>query len=91
MWASAGARGSREPFLLDALLHAVARHRREAVDEEHAVEVIDLVLDDLGLEALRFERDGLAVAVERRHADPLAALHVAEESRQRQAPESSRC
>ena len=46
-----------EAFLLDLPLDAVPRHRSQAVDEQHAVEVIHLVLDHAGQESrARLER-----------------------------------
>ena len=42
-----------ETVLLDLPLDAVARHRVDAVDEEDAVEVVDLVLQDPRAQAAR--------------------------------------
>src|SRR5262249_47536612 len=41
--------------------------------------------DDLGLEPVRLERDRLSPLVLRRNAHPLAAVHVGEDARQREA------
>ena len=48
----------REPFLLDFLLDPVPGDGRQPIDEEHAVEVVELVLDDLRLQSLRLEAIG---------------------------------
>src|SRR5712691_12548416 len=69
-----------EAVLLDLLLDAVARHGREVVDEEHAVQVIHLVLDDAREETLGLEVDGFAVLVRGLDGDPLAALDVPEDA-----------
>src|SRR5229473_6006948 len=73
-----------EAVLLDLLLDAVARHGREVVDEEHAVQVIHLVLDDAREETLGLEVYGLAVLVRGLDGDPLAALDVPEDAGQRE-------
>src|SRR5882762_10300783 len=75
-----------EAVLLDLLLDAVARHGREVVDEEHAVQVIHLVLDDAREETLGFEVYGLAVLGRGLDGHPLAALDVPEEAGQRETP-----
>src|SRR3989442_3381260 len=73
-----------EAVLLDLLLDAIARHGREVVDEDHAVQVIHLVLDDASEETLGLEVDGLAVVVGGMDGDPLAALDVPEDAGQRE-------
>src|SRR5713226_870839 len=73
-----------EAVLLDLLLDAVARHGREVIDEEHAVQMIHLVQDDPREETLGLEVYGFAVLVRGLDRHPLAALDVAEDSGQRQ-------
>src|SRR6266852_5739259 len=73
-----------EAVLLDLLRDAVARHGREVVDEEHAIQVIHLVLDDAREETLGLEVYGLAVLVRGLDGDPLAALDVPEDAGQRE-------
>ncbi len=48
-----------------------------AIEEQHAVEMIGLVLDDARGEILQLELEALAVAIERRHLDVLRARHAA--------------
>jgi hypothetical protein len=68
--------------LLDPLFDAVARDGREEVDEEHALQVVHLVLDDARLHARGLEVEGLAVLVHRLDGDGLAALDVGEDAGQ---------
>src|SRR5712691_141685 len=75
-----------EAVLLDLLLDAVARHGGEMVDEEHAVQVIHLVLDDTREKTLGFEVYGFAVLVRGLDGHPLAALDVPEDAGQRETP-----
>src|SRR6187200_295270 len=76
----------REPFLLDFLLDPVPGDGRQPIDEEHPVEVVELVLDDLRLQSLRVEGDRLAFPVEPLDAQRLAALDLGEDTGQGQAP-----
>src|SRR5215510_11730737 len=62
----------RQAFLLDPLLDPITGHGREPVDEEHAVEMVDLVLDDLGTKALCLEGNRRPVAVKGGDPDQLA-------------------
>jgi hypothetical protein len=50
-----------ETFLLIFRLMPIAHHRVDAIDEEHAVEMVDLVLQDPRAQPARVDRDGLAV------------------------------
>src|SRR5437667_6392432 len=59
---------------------------RGAVEDEHAVEVVDLVLDDARLEPAGLDLDRLAVLVARADADVDRALDVDDHAGQRQAP-----
>src|SRR4026207_1656212 len=68
----------REPFLLDFLLDPVPGDGRQPIDEEHPVEVVELVLDDLRLQSLRFEGDRLAFPAEPPDAQRPAALDPGE-------------
>ena len=58
---------------------------RQVVDEQLAVEMIHLVLDAHGEQAVGVELDLLAVAVERAHADLVGARDLVEDARHRQA------
>src|SRR5689334_800159 len=49
------------------LVHAVALQLRKIVDEQHAVEMIDLVLDAGGIEALSVLLMQLAVEIQEAH------------------------
>ena len=51
---------------------------RGAVDDQHAVEMIHLVLDDARLEARGLDEDRLTVCVKRRDADVDRSLDVDE-------------
>jgi hypothetical protein len=55
---------------------------RRAVEDEHAVEVVQLVLDHARLEARRLHEQRLAVAVARLHADVDGALDVDVDTRE---------
>ena len=83
-----GARGTRAAvlaLLLELLADARALELRQVVDEQLAVEMIDLVLDAHGEQPVRVELDLLAVAIERSHADLLGARHLVVDTRHRQA------
>ena len=56
-----------------------------AVDDQHAVEVVDLVLEGPGGEALPAPRALLALAVEIAHPDREMALDIAAQVRDREA------
>src|SRR5262249_33995178 len=58
----------------------------EAVDEQHPVHVVGLVLEDPGHEALAGERDGLAVEVQPAHRRPQGPAVLVPEVRDGQAP-----
>src|SRR3954452_18045284 len=58
---------------------------RRPVEDEDAVEVVHLVLDDPRLEAGRLDRDRVAGPVLRAHADVHRALDVDEDPREAQA------
>src|SRR5690349_3892868 len=70
---------------------AQAAHRRpallgrQAVEDEHAVEVVDLVLDDARFAALGVHHDGLAVLVARDHAHARRPRHLDPDAGQAQA------
>src|SRR5215831_13102420 len=76
------ARRLYEALFLDALLDAIASDGRQTVDEQHAVQVIDLVLNHLGSQPLRLERNRPSCLVLGRYTDPLAPLDVGEDARQ---------
>ena len=69
----------REPFLLDAALDAVARDGIEAVDEEDAIEVIDLVLEHAGQQAPAVKLHGMAIDVLGLDVHPLRARDLGED------------
>src|SRR5215210_6219020 len=56
--------------------HPVALELREVVDEQDAVEVVDLVLHAGGEEPVRILLDGRAVEVCVAEAHPVGALHL---------------
>src|SRR5688500_1986941 len=56
-------------LLLEFLAHALALHLGEIVDEQPAVEVIDLVLHADREQPVEVLLEGLAVAILRAHAD----------------------
>src|SRR5206468_7046864 len=58
---------------------------RGAVEDEHAVEMVDLVLDDARLEPAGLDLDRLAVLVARADADVDWALDIDDDAGQRQA------
>src|SRR2546426_12733466 len=74
-----------ETVLLDLPLDAVARHGVDAIDEEDAVEVVDLVLQDARAQATRVERQRPAVHVLRLDLHPRGARDRGERPRDRQA------
>src|SRR5690606_15883337 len=63
-------------LLLQLLADAGALEIGEVVDEQPAVEVVDLVLDADREQAVGLAFDGVAVAVEVAHLHALGALHV---------------
>src|SRR5262252_5863938 len=69
---AASARRLYEALFLDTLLDAIASDGRQTVDEQHAVQVIDLVLNHLGSQPLRLERNRPSCLVLGRYTDPLA-------------------
>src|SRR5436309_2485374 len=71
-------RGLLRPLggLAEFLQHAVAFQLGEVVDEQHAVEVIDLVLDAGGIKALGVLFMHLAVEIGETHAHPRGALDL---------------
>src|ERR1700675_3209618 len=54
----------------------VALQRRNMVDEQHTLEVIHLVLDDGGEQALGLERADLVLVIEIAHPDFRRAGHI---------------
>src|SRR3954451_20183166 len=56
-----------------------------AIQDQHAVQVVHLVLDHAGLEAGRLHEAGLALLVPRTHAHVHRALHVDRDAGDRQA------
>src|SRR5262249_50325884 len=74
-----------ETFLLDLPLDAIAHHRVDAVDEEHAVQVVDLVLEDPRAQTVRLDRQGLAVDGTRLHRNPRRPRDRGEHARDREA------
>src|SRR6478609_1453373 len=77
---------SSEPGTLPHLPHRdLARFRVEASQEELAVQVIGLVLQSLGEEALAFEDHRVAVEVDSLHACPWMALRVVPQAGNREA------
>src|SRR6185503_4475580 len=75
----------REPFLLDAALDAVAGDGVEAVDEEHAVEMVDLVLEYARAQAAGGDSHRASLEVVRLELHPLGARDVGEDPGQREA------
>ena len=67
-----------QAVLLDLALDPIAGDRVQAIDEEDAVEVIQLVLEDAGQEAAALERDGAPVEITGLHAHPGGARHGSE-------------
>jgi hypothetical protein len=59
-------------------------HEPEVVEEQNAVEVIQLVLDGAGDEAVNFQPIGLAVAIQGLEHDAIGSGHIAEDLRNRQ-------
>ena len=59
----------RSPALLEPLQQPLALQPRQAGDPEHAVELVDLVLEDRGREALRLRLAGGPVEVAVAQAD----------------------
>src|SRR5207244_13094504 len=84
---SRGRRFSSRVWLLAQGAHRLlALVARGAVEDEHAVQVVDLVLDDARLQPAGLDLDRLAVLVARAAADVDRALHVDDHAGQRQAP-----
>ncbi|OMP13744.1 class I and II aminotransferase [Corchorus olitorius] len=91
--ASGGRRRRRPPgrsglvalLLFELLLDAIALERRQVVDEQLAVEVIDLVLDAHRQQAVAFQLEGLAVAIQGLDPDPLGTADLFVEAGNRQA------
>src|SRR5687768_2958315 len=79
------ARAAILALLLELLADARALELRQVVDEQLAVEMIDLVLNAHGEQPVGVELDLLAVAVQGTHADLLRARHLVEVTRHRQA------
>jgi hypothetical protein len=82
--------GGREPValvLLELLADAVALELGQVVDEQLALEMIDLVLNAHREQAVALELERLAVATQRAHADVLARVSQrVEDARHREAP-----
>ena len=60
--------GAQARGLGEFLHHAVALQPREVIDEQHAVEMVDLVLEADGEQAVGLQFLRLAVAIEVAHA-----------------------
>ena len=67
------------------LAHHLALQRREVIDEQLAVQVIHLVLDADGQQAVGPQLLRLALAVEEAHGDLVGAVHVGEDAGHGQA------
>ena len=59
--------------LLEFLAHPLALEARQVIDEQFAVEVVDLVLDAYREQTVGLHLEGLAVAIERPDADAFGA------------------
>src|SRR4029079_6709569 len=59
--------------------------RLHAIEEQHAVQVVVLVLDDAGRKRFELHVDGLAVAIEAAHAHATVARHLAADVRDAEA------
>src|SRR5690606_15593916 len=68
---SSGAGDARE-----LLPHLAALERAQLVDHQHAVQVIELVLDRDGQQAVRLELERATVSIEGAHRDALGALDL---------------
>src|SRR5262249_58348842 len=75
-----------ETLFLDLPLDTVARYRIDAVDEEDAVEVVDLVLQDARAEPRGAEGQRPSVRVLRLDLHPRRARDRREHARDRQTP-----
>src|SRR6185437_1456342 len=64
------------PLLLQLAQQQRTFQRRQVIDEHLADQMIHLVLDANGEQAIGFEFERLAGDVLRAHADPLLAFHV---------------
>src|ERR671910_40114 len=77
--------GAQTLFFLDFLAHALALHLRQVIDEQAAVEVIDLVLHADREQSFEIALERLAVAAQRAHADARGAFHFVVIAGHRQA------
>src|SRR6266481_6902903 len=73
-------------LLLELLADALALQIRQVVDEQLAVEVVDLVLDTHRQNIVVIALEQSAVAIVRAYADLRRAHHVIENPRHRQTP-----
>ncbi len=64
----------------------VALGGAQAVHEEDAVQVVQLVLEDAGEEVLSLDLDGALVAVQAAHEDPASLPNLLAEVRDEEAP-----
>ena len=73
-------------LLLEFLANALALQIRQVVDEQLAVEVVDLVLDTHRQDVVVIALERLAAAILRAQPDLRRALHFIEDPRHRQTP-----
>src|SRR5690606_41955404 len=72
-------------LLEQAVADAALLQAREVLDEDAAVQVVDLVLDADGQQALGLEREGFAIEAQRPHGDPVGPLDFLVDAGHRQA------
>ncbi len=75
-----------EEGLLELAVEDVALGGAQAVHEEDAVQVVQLVLEDAGEEVLSLDLDGALVAVQAAHEDPASLPNLLAEVRDEEAP-----
>ena len=79
--------GAALPLHLQHLLaDAVLLEPRQVLGEELAVQVVDLVLDAHGQQAIGLQREGLAIQTQRRDGDGVGALDLVVDAGDGQAP-----